>query len=239
MWICYIPRAHLHKMMAHTPNLRRMCCSNPLILLFSRTSHPDKFNLHKTHISFTFVAMEFRNRGLKVVIRYSAMQGKSLPDIFQYFHLASYPSVLIQLLHYGALPGVWIRWRGLAYYSRYYFWQSVSVRPNGKRSGCRFMCCVCNASIPFLGLPKLQQRGMEELWGYWPSLTRTLKRGQVFLFFLFGYSFTFPIPLFSPNGACIHFIHSQVAKDLNLYYSLYSNPFFVLIFKRNRLVFCM
>lgn len=60
-----------------------------------------------------------RFRNLPALIRLNNRQGKSPSGLFFfYFHLASYPSVLIWLLHFRALPRVWMRWRGPAYYSK-------------------------------------------------------------------------------------------------------------------------
>lgn len=78
----------------------------------------------------------------------------------------------------------------------------------------------------FSGLPRLGRRGKEELRGYWPSLTRTQRRGQFFFVFFF-------LLQFLSHSVCIHFTRSQVAKDLNLLQPVLKS-FLCINFKRER-----
>lgn len=60
----------------------------------------------------------------------------------------------------------------------------IFINSNRKSVGC--CVCCCGASIFSLDLPRLWQRGMEELWGHWPPITRTQRRGHFFHFIYFN-----------------------------------------------------
>lgn len=111
----------------------------------------------------------------------------------------------------------------------------IFIRPNGERnSGCGVGSSVAAVVPTFLsGLAKARAAwdgGTVRL-----ALTNKPQRGgHVFFFFQLSLHF---ISLFLFPSVCIHCTHPQVAKDLNMYYSLFSNPSFVLIFKRSRV--CM
>lgn len=62
------------------------------------------------------------------------------------------------------------------------------------------------------------------------SLTRTRRRGQIFIFCTFLYDLTLlPIPLLHIVSESV-FTHSHAARDLNVDYSLNSNPSFIWFF---------
>lgn len=68
------------------------------------------------------------------------------------------------------------------------------------------------------------------LRGYPLSLTRTRRRGQIFIFCTFIYDLTLPpIPPLHIVSESV-FTHSHAARDLNVDYSLNSNPSFIWFF---------
>lgn len=110
----------------------------------------------------------------------SLRRRNSPPGSFLCFYLlilmswfVSYPS--------GYFPSASERWSGLTYNSEC----TLGMHSHSAKWRVEHWLLVTTVvPVCLSGLAKLQQCGMKEMQGYWPSLTRTQRRGQFFLFFI-------------------------------------------------------